>query len=158
MQTWGIAMIVFVGLSIIPVFAQTPDSPLPSGIGTWFNSFWDKLGQELSNLSGSAQIPPNPINLTSDKLQTITNSGFDVATKVKDLSFSANKFTVNVINSLSPVKISAIILFLIGAGVTLFFLRNQVRVLIRHLYAVVGIVLVLLFILFYLGVRSSIGV
>jgi hypothetical protein len=158
MKNIGMISLVFlIGFIILPVFAQTTTDSISANVGNWFNSAWDMVGQQLSSITGSVPIPPNPMNLTSGKLQAVTNSGFNVATKLKDVGVAANDFTSTSINSFSPFVIPAIIVTIVSIIVTLFFLRKMIWNLIKHLYLVVGIIIATIFVLFYVGVQYALA-
>lgn len=129
------------------------NSPIPSSL----DGIVAKLNSFIQRLVGNANIDPNsnPVGISSDKLKTITNSGYGVAKQTIGLEKTVNNFTATAINEISPIKLSTTVLWVLGFIISGYFIFIIVKKFWKHFFALAMLIILVIVFLVALGVHQT---
>jgi len=174
-----IGILLLLPIFMVPAFAQysytQASIPIPSqlqGASNFVNqtmtqvsnaksitdSILDGLKQIINSIIGAANIQgnSNPLNLTSSKLQGVSNSGFKVVGDLGAVGWDFNGLMTNLINSFSPIKIPFWIVAGISAIITLVALIKIGKMAFQKGVIIIGLILIGILLLMVIGIHNSV--
>ncbi len=147
-------MVLFFIPMIGQSFAQVNDTNniIPNSM----DSILSKINAYVQKLVGSSNITSssNPIGFSSDKLKILQSTWYDTAKQLFGLTKSINNSTTTTINTLSPVKLSSTILWILGIVITLYIVFIFVKKFWRHVFYLIMLMILVIIFLITLGVHN----
>jgi hypothetical protein len=172
-------LIIILPLAMVPVFAQsayTQPSTLPAppqsqpaqspldqtaqqvqGAKSIMDNIIDGLHSIINFLTGSANIQSNsnPIGLSSNKIQGVTDSGFKVGKDIANTGWDFNYLIQSLLN-LTPYQIPFIVIVAISAIITLIILVKYGKGLLKRGLIIIGVIFIGIIILLALGIHNAV--
>ena len=179
MKTIFLTVRLLVILSITPAFAQQSNIlsnvPVPSQLQTiskyvnntginatvvqsWTSIIGSSIQNAVNGIIQGANLKPNsnPLNITSGKIQAVSNQGFQIAGDITKVGFDLNSL-IFVLFGLSPYEVPFWIILVISAVISVIVLMRFGKIMIEKGAIIIGLILAAILLLTVLAIHSNAG-
>ena len=124
-------------------FADDEGFGFSDTIDEWANQGNDSVKEAVEN----TDLDGNPINVTDEEINDVSDSAFGTLSKGKDFFFSFHDLMESIIFAGSPIELDGTLVLLISAGMALIIILTMMKGMWKHIM-IFGAILAILVVTF----------
>ena len=124
-------------------FADDEGFGFSDTIDDWANQGNDSVKEAVEN----TDLDGNPINVTDEEINDVSDSAFGTLSKGKDFFFSFHDLMESIIFAGSPIELDGTLVLLISAGMALIIILTMMKGMWKHIM-IFGAILAILVVTF----------
>ena len=124
-------------------FADDDEFGFSDTIDEWANQGNESVKEAVEN----TDLDGNPINVTDEEINHVSDSAFGTLSKGKDFFFSFHDLMESIIFAGSPIELDGTLVLLISAGMALIIILSMMKGFYKHIL-IFGTILAILVVTF----------
>ena len=140
-------LLLFLLIALPMAFADDEGFGFSDTIDDWANQGNDSLREAVEN----TDLDGNPINVTDEEINDVSDSAFGTLSKGKDFFFSFHDLMESVIFAGSPIELDGTLVLLISAGMALIIITTMLKGIWKHIMLFGAILAILVVTFMILG-------
>ena len=132
-------------------FADDEGFGFSDTIDDWANQGNDSVREAVEN----TDLDGNPINVTDEEINDVSDSAFGTLSKGKDFFFSFHDLMESVIFAGSPIELDGTLVLLISAGMALIIITTMLKGIWKHIMLFGAILAILVVTFMILGTNPE---
>ena len=136
-------LLLFLLIPLHMAFADDEGFGFSDTIDDWANQGNDSVKEAVEN----TDLDGNPINVTDEEINDVSDSAFGTLSKGKDFFFSFHDLMESIIFAGSPIELDGTLVLLISAGMALIIILTMMKGMWKHIM-IFGAILAILVVTF----------
>ena len=144
-------LLLFLLIPLPMAFADDEGFGFSDTIDDWANQGNDSVREAVEN----TDLDGNPINVTDEEINDVSDSAFGTLSKGKDFFFSFHDLMESVIFAGSPIELDGTLVLLISAGMALIIITTMLKGIWKHIMLFGAILAILVVTFMILGTNPE---
>jgi len=144
-------LLLFLLIPLPMAFADDDEFGFSDTIDEWANQGNESVKEAVEN----TDLDGNPINVTDEEINDVSDSAFGTLSKGKDFFFSFHDLMESIIFAGSPIELDGTLVLLISAGMALIIILTMMKGMWKHIMIFGGILAILVVTFMILGTNPE---
>ena len=136
-------LLLFLLIPLPMAFADDDEFGFSDTIDEWANQGNESVKEAVEN----TDLDGNPINVTDEEINDVSDNAFGTLSKGKDFFFSFHDLMESIIFAGSPIELDGTLVLLISAGMALIIILSMMKGFYKHIL-IFGTILAILVVTF----------
>ena len=144
-------LLLFLLIPLPMAFAQDDGFGFSDTIDEWSN----QGNESVKDIVENTDLDGNPINVTDEEINDVSDNAFGTLSKGKDFFFSFHDLMESIIFAGSPIELDGTLVLLISAGMALIIILTMMKGMWKHIMIFGGILAILVVTFMILGTNPE---